>query len=65
MKNIPSLERVAVLHKAVQDHAQAIQQAAGQGLADRLQAEDKGGYQDLDNIAPRNGGFLLGVDNFN
>jgi len=65
MKNILPLERVAVLHKAVQDHAQAIQQAAGQGLADRLQAEDKRDYQDLDNIAPRNGGFLLGVDNFN
>ena len=59
MKNILPLERVAVLHKAVQDHAQAIQQAAGQGLADRLQAEDKRDYQDLDNIAPRNGGFLL------
>ena len=44
MKNILPLERVAVLHKAVQAHAQAIQRAAGQGLADRLQAEDKKGF---------------------
>ena len=59
------MEKVADSLQAVQVHAQATQQAQGQGLADRLQAEDKGGYQDLDNIAPRNGGFLLGVDKFN
>ena len=64
IKNILSQEKVADLLQAVQGHAQAVAQAQGQGQADRLQVQDKEDLQARDNIAPRNGGFLLGVDKF-